>query len=165
MVEGQRPFNPEVLTAHAIPDIRPPLGVGALVWRYTVLVQIREVRPGEEAQSLATLGDLISLRNTFCTHFGGTTIFSAVRGLGLRNPQDPASLELNEHVPFVVYARPIVASDRYFDRLQQELQEALVQGLIAIEREQVLLIGTSQPATAPGQLKGQVIRLPAPPQE
>jgi hypothetical protein len=163
MIEGQRPFNPEVLTPYSIPDIRPPLGIGALVWRYTILLPITELRSGGQPQALATFLDLETLRGVFCDHLGGATAFPPVSGYGLRDPVDPTSLEFNHHVPLVVYARPIAASDRYFERLQQELQEALVQGLIAVERAEVFLIGTSRPAPAPRQLPAKdKPSLPAP---
>jgi hypothetical protein len=51
------------------------------------------------------------------------------------------SLELNKNASFVVYARPITASDRYFEGLQQELQDALDQGLVLVERQEVFLLG------------------------
>jgi PII-like signaling protein len=149
MLEGQRPFNPEVLTPYAVPDVRPPMGIGALVWRYTVLIPTVEGGHDGEVRSVATEMDLERLRQMFCAHFGGLTILNRIPGYGWRDPQDLASLELNLHVPFAVYARPVTASDRYFERLQQELQEALVQGLITVERQEVLLLGrsTASPVT------------------
>jgi PII-like signaling protein len=154
MLEGQRPVNLEVLSPYAVPDVRPPLGVGALVWRYTVLVPVVKVRQNGEATPVATYSDLENLRNAFCEDFGGVTFLQSVVGYGLRDPRDPTSLELNRNVPFVVYARPLSASDRYFERLQQELQEALVQGLVVVERQEVLLLGTSQPAVGTRSLQG-----------
>ncbi|MCI0461130.1 MAG: hypothetical protein L0Z62_29630 [Gemmataceae bacterium] len=163
MLEGQRPFNPEALAPYAVPDIRPPLGIGALVWRYTILLPITELRSGGQAQALATLSDLETLGEVCCDHFGGVTAHPLVSGYGLRDPADPTSLEFNQHLPFAVYARPVAASDRYFERLQQELQEALVQGLIVVEREEVFLIGSSRPAPTPRQLPAKdTPSLPAP---
>ena len=152
-----------MLFPYAVPDLRPPLGVGALVWRYTILIPISEVRSGGQAQAVATSDDIETLSGLVCDHFGGVTVLHPVSGYGLRDPADITSLELNQHLPLVVYARPVAASDRYFEKLQQELQEALVQGLIVVEREEVFLIGTSRPAPAPRQLPGKdKPSLPAP---
>jgi hypothetical protein len=41
-----------VLTAFATPEIQPPLGVGALVWRYFILVPIEESKLGQQAESI-----------------------------------------------------------------------------------------------------------------
>jgi hypothetical protein len=152
MNEGCRPFNPEVLAPYATPDIRPPLGVGALVWRYTILVPISEMGPDGQMKPVASGTDLENLRETICAHFGGLTSLNTVPGYSLRDPLDPASLEFNWHIPFAVYARPVTASDRYFERLQQELQEALVQGLITVEREEIFLLGRSSASPPRRQL-------------
>jgi hypothetical protein len=50
------------------------------------------------------------------------------------------TLEQNEHVAFEVYAAPIQESDDYFRAMRHELQEALQEGVILIERHQVTLI-------------------------
>src|SRR5207253_1416835 len=142
----QRPFNPGLLAAFASPEIKPPLGVGALVWRYLVLVPLEETKPGEEAITVAELEDLENLRAALSDHFGGVTISQPLVGAGLREVGNPESLELNSNLPFVVYARPIAMSDKYFEMLQQELQAALGQGLILVERQEAFLIGTYSPA-------------------
>jgi hypothetical protein len=56
-------------------------------------------------------------------------------------PATTFARKLNKNLPFVIYAQPIAASDRYFERLQQEAQEALDQGLVLVERQEVFLLG------------------------
>jgi hypothetical protein len=168
----QRPFNPGALEGFAGPDIRPPLGVGALVWRYLVLVPLEETKPGAEAIRVADREALENLRATLSDHFGGVTMLQPLVGAGLREEGNLDSLELNSNLPFVVYARPIAMSDKYFETLQQELQAALGQGLILVERQEAFLIGTYGPAglraivppIMPGQLpteSGSSTPLPA----
>jgi hypothetical protein len=136
-----RPFDPQSLAAHALSQIRPPMGIGAVVWRYTVLVPFEEVRADETPTVLITDDDLDRVSETLCNHFGGVTIRPPLKGWGLRNPADPISIEFNTSVPHVVYAQAIKASDEYFIRLQQELQACLDQGVILVERQEVFLVG------------------------
>jgi hypothetical protein len=138
----KRPFNLDALSDYANEELRAPLGVGALVWRYTIFVPLEERRPGDaEAITLADLDDIENLRSLLVKHFLGVTVLSPLVGAGLRAPDDPSSIELNSSLPFVVYARPIAASDSYFVKLQEELQEALDQGLVLVERQDVFLLG------------------------
>lgn len=143
----QRPFNPEPLVDLASPEIQPPLGVGALVWRYTVLVPLEESKVGEESIPIADMDDIENLGAALSEHFGGVTVLLPLVGLGLRELNKPETLEANRHLPFMVYARPIAAADKYFERLQQELQEALGQGLVLVERQEAFLIGAYLTAT------------------
>src|SRR5438093_8320770 len=96
----QRPFNPEVLLPVALAEIQPPIGVGALVWRYLILVPTQEARPGEETVPVADETDLENLRATLSDHFGGVSVLSPLMGSGLRDAGKPAPLELNVHLPF-----------------------------------------------------------------
>ncbi len=139
---AKRPFNPEALSTYASEAIRPPIGVGALVWRYAILVPLEE-RKLHQAETilLADTEDLENLRALLSDVFGGVTVLMPLIGSGLRDPRDPMSLELNKSLPFVVYATPIATSDRYVEKLQQELQEALDQGLVLVERQEVFLLG------------------------
>jgi len=119
------------------------MGVGALVWRYTLLLPLTEGRLG--AESSDTIGepdDIENLRAMLSDDFGGTTVLASVMGYGLRDPKDPDSLEVNQNLPFLVYASPISASDRYFDRLERELREAFNQGVILIERQEAFLFAS-----------------------
>ena len=50
------------------------------------------------------------------------------------------TLEENEHVTFEVYAAPLRESDDYFQALRKELQEALGEGVILIERQELTLL-------------------------
>jgi len=62
-------------------------------------------------------------------------------GVGARDPSNViGTLEQNEHVAFEVYAAPVQESDNYFRAIRQELQDALQEGVILIERHQVTLI-------------------------
>ncbi len=116
------------------------MGVGALVWRYIVLLPLSEQRLGDEAtENIADADDIDNLRAMLSDDFGGTTILVPVMGYDLRDPQDPTSLELNRNLPFLVYANPVSASDRYFDRVDRELREAFNQGVILIERQEAFL--------------------------
>jgi hypothetical protein len=138
-----RPFNRANLAGFAPPDVRPPMAVGALVWRYMVLLPVDEQSLGAEtSQSVAEIEDINNLRAMLSEDFGGTTILAAVMGYGLRDPKDPTSLEVNRNLPFLVYATPISASDRYFDRLERELREAFNQGVILIERQEAFLFAS-----------------------
>ncbi|MCI0464983.1 MAG: hypothetical protein L0Z62_49305 [Gemmataceae bacterium] len=61
--------------------------------------------------------------------------------VGARDPANVVgTLEQNEHVAFEVYAAPVQESDDYFRALRQELQNALQEGVILIERQQVTLL-------------------------
>jgi hypothetical protein len=50
------------------------------------------------------------------------------------------TLELNQHAYFMVYAAPVRASDEYFLALQRELAEALREGVILVERQDVTIL-------------------------
>ena len=123
------------------------MGVGALVWRYVILLPLNEQKLGaENTEPIAETEDIDNLRAMLSDDFGGTTILLPVMGYGLRDPKDPTSLELNRNLPFLVYANPVSSSDRYMDRLEQELREAFNQGVILIERQEAFLF-----ASAPGK--------------
>jgi hypothetical protein len=138
-----RPFNRHNLAGVAVSTIRPPIGVGALVWRYVVLLPLSEQRLGDEsAETIADAEDIDNLRAMLSDDFGGTTILVPVMGYGLRDPRDPASLEGNRNLPFLIYASPVSASDKYFERLEKELREAFNQGVILIERQEAFLFAS-----------------------
>lgn len=140
----KRPFDRASLTAFAASVVRPAMGIGALVWRYTVLIPTSEQKLGEEVvETIADNADIDNLRAMLSEHFGGVTVLMPVTGHGLRDPHDPASIEVNRHLPLLVYANPISPSDRYFDRLQQELCEAFDQGVILVERQEAFLFASA----------------------
>ncbi|MGH7137934.1 MAG: hypothetical protein ACREHD_19470, partial [Pirellulales bacterium] len=94
---------------------------------------------------VATVEDLGTIQETFIRHFGGATFQvqepSPIRGVGARDPSDVSGTqEQNEHVVFEVYAAPIHASDEYFRAVRRELEDALGEGVILIERQRVTLI-------------------------
>src|SRR5205823_3497483 len=130
MALPQRPFNPETLKPYALPEIQPILGAGTiLVWRYTVLVPVEEIRADGSVREVATLEDLDSLEGMLADHFGGVTAPTTVPGLkgfGARDPAQPQpTREVNRHASFMVYAAARGASDAYFLALRRELEGAL----------------------------------------
>jgi hypothetical protein len=119
------------------------------VYRYRLLLPIAHniSQTGAEVRRvvIAHEDDLDTLQNTFIRHFGGVTLQtqrpSPVRGVGARDPSDvPGTLERNEHAIFEVYAAPVHASDEYFRAVRRELEAALGEGVILIERQHVTLI-------------------------
>jgi hypothetical protein len=120
-----------------------------LVHRYRVLVPIAQIIR-ESAQAfrrlvVATNTDIDTVRDALIRHFGGVTVLhqppSPASGIGARDPANVGgTLEQNEHVAFEVYAAPVQESDDYFRAMRQELEEALEEGVILIERQQVTLL-------------------------
>jgi hypothetical protein len=135
MPKRQRPPKLAVLDKMASPAIRALIGIGAVVWRYTVLVPVEEAKPGEEPKRIATDDDLLNLQEVLTKHFLGLTILPISVGYGLRENQ----IELNKHAPLVVYASATSPSDLYFQKLRRELEDALVQETILVERQEVWL--------------------------
>ncbi len=134
-----------------VPVIQAEVGspVPLLVHRYRLLVPlaqiIRESGQAFRRVVVATRDDIDSLRDVLIRHFGGVTVLhqppAPASGIGARDPSNVAgTLEQNEHVAFEVYAAPIQESDDYFRAIRHELQEALQEGVILIERQQVTLI-------------------------
>jgi len=119
------------------------------VYRYKVLIPIaqtiRESALAFRRVTIATREDLDLLTRMLTEHFGGITGTvvdpPTVRGVGARDPKKLAeTLEENEHAAFEVYAAPVQESDDYFRALRRELQEALGEGVILIERQVVTLL-------------------------
>jgi hypothetical protein len=134
-----------------VPVIQAEVGsaVPLLVHRYRVLVPVAQIiRESAEAVRRVTIAievDLFNLRDAFIRHFGGVTVThqppAPAFGVGARDPANVAgTLEQNEHVAFELYAAPVQEADNYFRALRQELHEALQEGVILIERQQVTLI-------------------------
>jgi hypothetical protein len=95
--------------------------------------------------TITTSTDLDLISNTIIRHFGAitTTVLAGpvLRGIGARNPGKPEQTqEENEHTAFEVYAAPIQEADDYFRAVRKELQEALGEGVILIERQEIKLI-------------------------
>ena len=136
---------------HFVPVIQAEVGspLPLLVHRYRILVPVAQIhRDGANALhrlTVATVADIFTLRNAMIRHFGGVTVLhqppAAAFGVGARDPSNiTGTLEQNEHVAFEVYAAPVQESDDYFRVIRQELQEALQECVILIERQQVTLI-------------------------
>src|SRR5713101_5896391 len=107
MAKARRLFNPEVLAELGSGPIKASIGVGAIVWRYTVFVPIEETKPEEGPRQIATEEDLVNLERVLTSHFDGLTILPDSVGYGLREQQ----IELNKHRPLVVYAAATTPSD------------------------------------------------------
>jgi len=144
MARTRRPFNPKALRRYAVPAIRPQLGPETLVRRYTILVPVEEVKAGAAPRMIATEDDLQNLELVLTKHFGGVTVSIATPSLigwGARDPRKPKkTFELNKHAYCTVYAAAVRASDEYFLALQKELAEALVEGVILVERLDVTIL-------------------------
>jgi hypothetical protein len=134
-----------------VPVIQAEVGtpIPLLVHRYRLLVPVaqiyRDAANASHRTMVATESDIFNLRNAMIRHFGGVTVLhqppAAAFGVGARDPSNvSATLEQNEHVAFGVYAAPVQESDDYFRAIRQELQVALQEGVILIERQQVTLI-------------------------
>jgi hypothetical protein len=140
-VAPPRPFNPDVLKPYAVPWLTPNVSNWSAVWRYTVLVPVEQIQGDGTRSRVATDTDISSLELMFIEHFGGITRSARRFGIGARDPRRPkGSLETNVHEVFQVYAPSAPVSDQYFQALRFELQEALVEGQVLIEREDVLLL-------------------------
>lgn len=134
-----------------VPVVQAEVGspVPLLVHRYRILVPIaqliRETVRSVRRVLVASEADIDAIRDVLIRHYGGVTVLhqppASAFGVGARDPSDVrGTLEKNEHVAFEVYAAPIQESDDYFRALRQELEEALQEGVILIERQQVTLI-------------------------
>jgi hypothetical protein len=140
-----------------IPVVRAEVGseVPIQAYHYRIFVPIAQVI-WESANAyrritVATEDDIDTLRNLLIRDFGGVTVFkqspSPLRGAGARDPRQPTiTLEQNEHVAFEVLASATHLSDVYFGALRRELQEALGEGVILIQRLEMTLIGSLVPA-------------------
>jgi hypothetical protein len=123
--------------------------VSVSVYRHRLLVPIAQIirESAHEVRrvSVAAEADIFTIRNALIRHFGGVTVLHQLPapafGVGARDPSNVAdTLEQNEHIAFEVYAAPVQASDDYFRALRGELQQALQEGVILIERQQITLV-------------------------
>jgi hypothetical protein len=137
--------------ASFVPVLQVDVGgpVALMAQRYRLLIPtvqvIRESAQAIRRVFVASLEDVLALQLTFIRHFGGVTVLhqapAPAVGVGARDPERVAeSLEQNEHVAFDVYAAPVQEADDYFRLIREELEEALGEGVILIERQQVTLI-------------------------
>jgi hypothetical protein len=137
----QRPFNPEALRPYAVPWLCPNVSNWSAVWRYTALVPVEQILEDGTKKPVATEEDISTLEFMFIEHFGGITRPPKRRGIGARDPRRPKETrEMNTHEVFEVYAPHAPTSDQYFQALRFELQEALVEGQVLVEREDVFLL-------------------------
>jgi hypothetical protein len=119
-----------------VPVLRPRLGPGATQWRYTITAPLEEIEP--EMRQKATSEDLAKLQRMFLAHFGGFTRPADSFGYGLRNPDEPDQApEMNYNTYFAVLTSPLPEAEAYFRALRAELQEALAEGVILVERQEV----------------------------
>ncbi len=112
------------------------MGPGEAVWRYTVTVPLEEIRPKKVQK--ATAEDLDNLQQMFAEHFGGLTRLPNSPGYGLRDPTKPRQIpQMNYNSYFSVLSSPVPKADLYFRALREELEDALDEGAILIERHDV----------------------------
>jgi hypothetical protein len=131
----QRPFRREALDRYAVPALRIRMGPGETVWRYTLTIPLEEIRP--QKRQKATAQDLDTLQEMFADHFGGFSKLPNSSGYGPRDPTDlNRAPEMNYNTAFVVLASPIPEADAYFRALREELQDALDEGVILVERQE-----------------------------
>lgn len=134
-----------------VPILQADVGssVSVSVHRYRLLLPVAQIirESDHEVRRIvvATEGDVFTIRNALIRHFGGVTVLhqppAAAFGIGARDPSNVSNtLEQNEHIAFEVYAASVPESYEYFHALRRELQEALQEGVILIERQQVTLI-------------------------
>jgi hypothetical protein len=136
-----------------VPVVRAEVGseVPVSVYNYRIFVPVAQLI-FESATAfrqvvIATDEDILTLRSLFIKDFGGVTILkqtpSPLHGAGARDPRQPETTqEQNAHVAFEVLASATHQSDVYFSALRRELQEALGEGVILIQRTEVTLIGS-----------------------
>jgi hypothetical protein len=111
------------------------------VWRYTVLVPLEQIQDDGTVRPVATAEDLQNLELMFIAHLGGITLLPTVNGRGCRDARRPReTLETNRHAVYQVYAPAAYVSDQYFQALRAELQGALVEGIVLVERQEALLL-------------------------
>jgi hypothetical protein len=129
------------LKPHATSWLQPNVCNWSSVWRYTVFVPVEHIRNDGTVQPVATPDDLINLELMLVEHLGGLTILPVVQGRGCRDPRHPRdTLETNRHAIYLVYAPAAYVSDNYFQALRAELQNALGEGIVMVERQEALLL-------------------------
>jgi hypothetical protein len=112
------------------------MGPGEVLWRYTLTVPLEEIKP--EKLQKATTQDLDNLQQMFTEHFGGFTRLPNSPGYGLRDPTKPhQAAEMNYNAYFAVLASPVPEAEAYFRALRAELETALAEGVILVERQEV----------------------------
>jgi hypothetical protein len=132
----QRPIRTEVLDRYAAASLYARLLPGKRVWRYRVTVPLEQIKPTRKQK--ATPRDQNQLRRMLVLHFGGVTLPPPSPGFGLRDPDHPEQdPERNYNAYFVVPASPGPAANKYFRALRNELQDALDEGVILVERQVV----------------------------
>jgi hypothetical protein len=127
--------------AYAVSWLQPNVSNWSSVWRYTVLVPVEQVLADGTVRPVASYDDLNELELILVAHLGGITILPTVWGRGCRDPKRPReTLETNKHAVYQVYAPAASVSDQYFQALRAELQDALVEGIVMVERQEALLL-------------------------
>jgi hypothetical protein len=112
------------------------MGPGEALWQFTVVVPLEEIRPLKRQK--ATAADIDELQRTFAEDFGGFSHTPNSVGYGLRDPsRTNRPPEMNYNATFTVLCSPIPEADRYFRALREELEDALQEGVILVERQEV----------------------------
>ena len=106
-----------------------------------MLVPVAQILDDGTVRSITTADDLQNLELMFIAHLGGITLLPTVQGRGCRDPKRPReTLETNKHAAYLVYAPAAPISDHYFQALRPELQEALEEGIVMVERQEAMLL-------------------------
>src|SRR5262249_26569602 len=134
-------WRTKALLPYVVPWLTANVSNWSTVWRYTVLVPIEQIQGDGTRLHVAADTDISTLELMFIEPFGGITRPARRLGIGARDPRRPReTLETNLHEVFQVYAPQAPVSDQYFQALRFELQAALAEGQVLIEREDVLLL-------------------------
>ena len=134
-----RPFDRLALDRFAVRSIRPRIGSGSPAWRFTVTVPLAEILPLQ--RQIATADDILILQEMLVEHFGGCTRLAGSSGHGLRDANQPNPYpEMNYNAYFCILAAPLPESDAYFRALRDELQDALDEGVILVERQDIWIL-------------------------
>ncbi len=114
----QRPFNPEALDRYADPVMRPRMGPGETLWRYTITIPLEEISPTK--RQIATEEDVNNLQRMFVKHYRGFTRHPESFGQGLRDSETPQEApEMNINTYLAILASPVEQSDTYFQALRR----------------------------------------------
>ncbi len=102
-------------------------------------VPLEETLPRKHQK--ATADDIENLRQMLVGHYGGCTRLPSSVGYGLRNPQAPEQeAEMNCNAYFAVLTSPLPEAETYFRALKRELETALDEGVILVERQEVWIL-------------------------
>ena len=98
------------------------------------------VKGMQRSEVVATPDDQHRIETTLAKHFGGLTIMPLIKGYGLRDPRNAETIELNTNQVYEILAMDHAGCANYFARIRKELQRALKEGVVLVQRDEVMLI-------------------------